>query len=69
MKRTILIALGGLALTAGAFAQAPADVMERALLGAPRQVRDASTVIQWKADNTYDTLKKGWLSLFIYKRL
>jgi hypothetical protein len=74
MKRTILILLGVLAVSAGAWAQgrgAPqpppplepgasqADV-DKALLGAPAQLRNQATVIKWNpADWTYQTLRKG----------
>ena len=35
------------------FAQAP-DVIDWALAAAPRAMRDAATVIEWKPDYTYD---------------
>lgn len=57
-----------LAGASAAFAQAPAQSIERALAAAPRQMRDAATVLQWKADDTYDTLKKGTNRLFCYDR-
>ena len=67
MKRTVLIAVSVLAVTAGTFAQqsgapapAPTDpALEGALAAAPRQLKDGATVVKWKADNTYDTLRKG----------
>ncbi|MBP7779866.1 MAG: hypothetical protein KA371_22330 [Acidobacteria bacterium] len=65
MTRTILIALGTLALTTSAFAQADPEV-EKALLAAPRQAREATAVIKWKADGTYDTLKPGTNRLVCY---
>jgi hypothetical protein len=42
--------------------------MERALAPAPRNMREAATVIKWKADNTYDTLRKGTNRLVCYDR-
>lgn len=68
MKSIMLTVIGGLALSVSAFAQSDADTMEKALLGAPRQARDATTVIKWKADNTYDTLKKGTNQLVCWDR-
>ena len=68
MKRTILIVLSALAISAGAFGQAPAAGLEKALLAAPRQMKDGATVIQWKADFTYDTLRKGTNQLVCYDR-
>lgn len=58
MKRTTTIVLGILAVAACAFAQDDAAV-QKALMAAPRQLKDGATVIKWKADFTYDTLKKG----------
>jgi hypothetical protein len=64
MKRMIPIALGVLALSAGAFAQDPA--IDKPLSAAPRQMKDAASVIKWKPDFTYDTLKKGTNNLVCY---
>jgi hypothetical protein len=74
MKRSLLIALSVLAVSASLVAQqgaAPppppplepgasqADV-DKALLAAPARLRDQATVIKWKSDLTnYDTLRKG----------
>jgi hypothetical protein len=59
--------LGALA-TVAALAQSPADVTARALAAAPRQLRDGATIIQFKADSTYETLKKGTNRLVCYDR-
>lgn len=66
MKRTVLMAAGLLALSASAFAQAPAEAIDKALSAAPRNAREAATVIKWKADGTYDTLKQGTSRLVCY---
>ena len=58
MTRNILLAAGLLAVSTSAFAQANPEV-EKALLAAPANAREAATVIKWKADGTYDTLKEG----------
>jgi hypothetical protein len=68
MKRTLALAIAALAISSGALAQSPAELMEHALAAAPRQMHDAATVIQWKADGTYDTLKKGTNRLVCYDR-
>lgn len=65
MTRSILIAIGALSIAGSAFAQANPDV-DKALLGAPRNQRETTTVIKWKADGTYDTLKEGTNSLVCY---
>ncbi|MCC6990503.1 MAG: hypothetical protein IT181_15965, partial [Acidobacteria bacterium] len=65
MTRTILIALGTLAVAANTFAQANPDV-DKALLAAPANQREAAAVIKWKADGTYDTLKPGTNRLVCY---
>lgn len=67
MKRTVLFVLGVLVSTS-AFAQTPADSIERALSAAPRQMKEGATVIKWKADNTYETLRKGTNRMVCYDR-
>src|SRR5271155_1669503 len=66
MKLTLPIALGILAVSAIAFAQTPDDAIQKALLAAPRQLKDGATVIKWKADFTYETLKKGTNRMVCY---
>ena len=46
----------------------PRRSIERALAAAPRQLKEGATVIKWKADCTYDTLKKGTNRLVCYDR-
>jgi hypothetical protein len=65
MTRSILIALGAFALATSAYAQANPEV-DKALLAAPRNQREATTVIKWKADGTYDTLRAGTNTLVCY---
>jgi len=67
MKRTVLV-LVGVVVMAGALAYAQDDPIEKALSAAPRQMKEAATVIKWKADNTYDTLRKGTNKLVCYDR-
>ena len=63
MKRTALFVLGVVAVSASALAQAPptvpADPIGRPLAAAPANMREAATVIKWKPDFTYDTLRKA----------
>src|SRR5712692_7352954 len=68
MKRIVLFVLAVLAVSTGAFAQTAAETIDRALAVAPRQMKEGATVIKWKADNTYDTLKKGTNRLVCYDR-
>lgn len=76
MKRIVTIALGLLMATAAGSAQqagAPQSTsqdpaIEKALMPAPRQMKEGATVIKWKADGTYDTLKKGTNRLVCYDR-
>jgi hypothetical protein len=68
MKRMAPIVLSLLVVPAGAFAQAPADAITTAVLAAPANLREAATVIKWKPDFTYDTLKKGTGRLVCYDR-
>jgi hypothetical protein len=69
MKNTIAALIVLLALSAAAFAQAPQDpAIEKALLAAPAQARATATVIKWKSDFTYETIKKGTSRLVCYDR-
>ncbi len=75
MTRSVLIVLGMLAVSSGLFAQPPVSTttagdpaLEKALAPAPRNAREGATVIKWKADNTYDTVKKGTNQLVCYDR-
>ena len=58
MKRIALLVLGVVAVATSAFAQTSPEI-EKALLAAPPQLKDGATVIKWKSDYTYDTLRKG----------
>jgi hypothetical protein len=68
MKRIALFVLGVIAVSTGALAQAPDAAVDTALLAAPANLREAATVIKWKPDFTYDTLKKGTSRLVCYDR-
>src|SRR6202163_575303 len=68
MKRFASLVLGVMAVSTRALAQAPADVLEKALSAAPANLREGATVIKWKPDYTYDTLKKGTNRLVCYDR-
>jgi hypothetical protein len=83
MKDIVTVALIVLATSSGVLAQegrgsAPpppplqpgasqADV-DVAVLAAPANLRDQATVIKWKPDFTYDTLRKGTNRLVCYNR-
>src|SRR3982750_553002 len=66
MTRSALVFAGLLTMSTGVFAQSP-DI-DTALLAAPANQREGATVIKWKADGTYDTLKKGTNKLVCYDR-
>ena len=68
MKRISVLILGVVAVSTSALAQAPADGVERALAAAPANLREGATVIKWKPDYSYDTLKKGTNRLVCYDR-
>jgi hypothetical protein len=68
MKRVIPVVLCVLAFSLNAFAQTPEESIDRALAAAPRQMKEGATVIKWKPDFTYDTLKKGTNRLVCYDR-
>lgn len=67
MKCTLALTFGVLAISVGAFAQSSEEI-DKALAAAPRNMKDGATVIKWKADFTYDTLKKGTNKLVCYDR-
>ncbi len=67
MKRIgpmVLAVLAGLVVPS--FAQ-QAEI-DKALMAAPPNQKEAATVVKWKADTTYDTLKKGTNTLVCYDR-
>jgi len=68
MKRMIPVVVLLLAFSAGLFAQTPDPAIEKALLPAPAQMKAGATVIKWKSDFTYDTLRKGTNRLVCYER-
>jgi hypothetical protein len=69
MKRMLPIVVSIFAVSAVAFAQAPDQAaIDKALLAAPGNLKAGATVIKWKADFTYDTLKKGTNKLVCYDR-
>jgi hypothetical protein len=66
MNRNALALVAVLAASSGVSAQTP-DV-DTPLLAAPANLREGATVIKWKPDFTYDTLKKGTNRLVCYDR-
>ena len=66
MTRNALVFAGFLAMSTSAFAQSP-DI-DTPLLAAPANLREAATVLKWKPDFTYDTLRKGTNRLVCYDR-
>lgn len=83
MKRIALIVLGVVAISASALAQgrggppppppplepgaSQADV-DLALMAAPAPLKDQATVIKWKPDFTYTTLRKGTNKLVCFDK-
>ena len=66
MTRYAFILLGVLAASTSSSAQSP-DI-DTPLLAAPANQREGATVIKWKPDFTYDTLRKGTNRLVCYDR-
>jgi hypothetical protein len=67
MTRVALV-LGALTVSTLAWAQAPADAVEKALLAAPANMSKDATVVAFKADLTYDTVRKGTNNLVCFDR-
>jgi hypothetical protein len=69
MKLITPIALSILAVSTGALMQAQDQAaIDKALLASPANLKAGATVIKWKADFTYDTLRKGTNNLVCYDR-
>jgi len=66
MKRTILVVLGTLAVSASMFAQADKAAIDKALTPVAANDKEKTTVIEWKPDFTYETLQKGTNKLVCY---
>jgi len=67
MKPMLPIVLSVVAISAGALAQAPDQAaIDKPLLAAPGNLKAGATVIKWKSDYTYETLKKGTNRLVCY---
>jgi hypothetical protein len=66
MRLNVLVFAGLLTVSTGVFAQSP-DI-DTPLLAAPMNQRQAATVIKWKSDFTYDTLRQGTNRLVCYDR-
>ncbi len=62
MKSLVAIVFGVLAISSSALAQ---DI-DKILAAAPPNMKDGVTVIKWKDDFTYDTLKKGTNKMVCY---
>jgi hypothetical protein len=67
MKRFASLLIVATAMSANAFAQSSPEI-DRAVLALPQNLRAAATVIKWKPDFTYDTLRKGTNKLVCYDR-
>lgn len=65
MKRTVWMVLGAIVVASAAFAQTPEEI-DKALLPAPRAMKEGATVIKWKPDFTFETLRKGTNTLVCY---
>ena len=68
MTRIVLIVVGLLAVSTGVYAQTNAEIIEKALAAAPQRGREATGVIKWNDDYTYETLKESTNRLICYDR-
>jgi hypothetical protein len=66
MTRLSAIGIGAVLVWSTTFAQTPDPAIDKALAAAPRQAREGATVIKWKPDFTYDTLKQGTNRIVCY---
>lgn len=72
MKAVFPIVLAALAVSSAAFAQAPQltndQIIARAVLAAPQNMQAGATVVKWKPDFTYETLRQGTNKIFCFDR-
>jgi hypothetical protein len=69
VKRIALFVLGVLSVSAGVMAQESTDAaIEKAVIAAPANLRAGATVIRWKPDFTYDTLRQGTNRMVCFDR-
>jgi len=70
MTRLALAVVGALVVSSSAWAQAPAsaDAIEKALLAAPANLRKDATVVAFKPDYTWETIRKGTNNLVCFDR-
>jgi hypothetical protein len=66
MRRIAWVVFGILAASTSGFAQAADDAT--VLLAAPANLREGATIVKWKPDHTYETVKKGTNRLVCYDR-
>jgi hypothetical protein len=68
MRLIVPIVFSMLAVSTAALAQTTDEIIDRALTAAPRQMKEGAAVIKWKADFTYETLKKGTNRMVCYDK-
>jgi hypothetical protein len=68
MTRIVLIVVGLLVVSTSVYAQTTTETIARALAAAPERAREATAVIAWNPDQTYETLKEGTNRLACYDR-
>src|SRR5438552_3510211 len=68
MKITFTAVAAMLMMSFSAIAQAQDPAIDKALLAAPQQMKAGATVVKWKSDFSYDTLRKGTNRLVCYDR-
>lgn len=64
----LAVALSGVAGFSPAHVASQQAAIDKALSAAPSRVRDATTVIQWNTDHTFEVLKEGDGPLVCYDR-
>ncbi|MGE0451645.1 MAG: hypothetical protein AB7Q29_18875 [Vicinamibacterales bacterium] len=68
MTRLASIALVAAALASPLYLQAQGGEFDQILAAAPANQREGATIVKWKPDFTYDTLRKGTNRLVCYDR-
>ena len=68
MNRIVVLVFILTVISPSSYAQSDVELIEQALAAAPNRARDDASVIKWRADHTYTTIKKGTNQIVCYSR-
>jgi len=68
MKRMIFLVVGGLSVSASAYAQTAVETIELAIEASPLRFGGDATLITWNRDHSYETIQEGTNTVICYDR-